>query len=51
MQELAKKARNAYARNWRAANKDKVKAANERYWLRRAERKMKEQESEQKGEN
>ena len=46
----AKKARNAYARKWRAENKDKVKAANERYWLRRAEREMEQQKSKQKGE-
>lgn len=42
--------RNIYMRNWRAKNKDKVKAANERYWLRRAEREMEQQKSEQKGE-
>ena len=51
MNDTAKKARNAYARKWRAKNKDKVKAANERYWLRRAEREMKQQESEKKGGN
>ena len=31
-------ARNAYARKWRAENKDKVRANNERYWMRRAEK-------------
>lgn len=34
----AAEARNAYARRWRAANPEKVRANNERYWLRRAER-------------
>lgn len=31
-------ARREYARRWRAANPDKVKAAQERYWLKRAEK-------------
>lgn len=34
----AKDARNAYARQWRAKNRDKVKAAQDRYWDRVAER-------------
>lgn len=34
--ELAQNAKREYARKWRAENRDKVKAANERYWLRRA---------------
>ena len=33
--ELAQNAKREYARKWRAENRDKVKAANERYWLRR----------------
>lgn len=36
--KAAAEARNAYARRWRAANKDKVRANNERYWMRRAEK-------------
>lgn len=36
--EKARQAKNAYARAWRAKNPDRVKASNERYWLRRAER-------------
>lgn len=28
----AKALRNGYMRNWRAMNKDRVKAINERYW-------------------
>ena len=38
--ELAKNAKREYARKWRAENRDKVKAANERYWLRRAVKTM-----------
>ena len=34
--KLAADARNAYARKWRAANPDKVRANNANYWLRRA---------------
>ena len=36
--EEAKAARNAYLRQWRAKNKDKVKAAQDRYWERVAAR-------------
>lgn len=36
--KAAADARNAYARKWRAANKDKVRASNQRYWMRRAEK-------------
>ena len=38
--ELAQIAKREYARKWRAENRDKVKAANERYWLRRAVKTM-----------
>lgn len=34
--KLAAETRNAYARKWRAANPDKVRANNANYWLRRA---------------
>ena len=37
MQELARQERNNYQRAWRARNKDKVKAATEKYWMRRAQ--------------
>ena len=39
MDENAKKARRAYASAWRAANKDKVREYNQRYWKRKAEQK------------
>ena len=38
MTEEAKNARRAYRRKWYAANKDKAKAATERYWERKANR-------------
>jgi hypothetical protein len=34
--EEARKAKNAYARAWRAANKDKVRQYNENYWQKKA---------------
>ena len=36
IQELARQERNKYFREWRAKNKDRVKATNARYWARRA---------------
>ena len=38
--EKARQARNQYAREWRAKNKDKVKANNARYWERQAQKLM-----------
>ena len=37
--EAAREARNSYAREWRAKNKEKVRETNSRYWARRAARK------------
>lgn len=42
MNDEARKLRNAYARDWRAKNKDKVKAHQEKYWQNKA-KKMKEE--------
>lgn len=36
MDDKAKEMRRAYKRAWNRANKDKVKAAQERYWNKRA---------------
>ena len=36
--DAAKQARNAYAREWRAKNRDKVRQYNANYWTRKAER-------------
>jgi DNA polymerase III delta prime subunit len=38
MTEAAKAARREYKKQWAKANKDKVKAQQERYWSRLAER-------------
>lgn len=40
MTEAAKKERNEYQRQWRAKNKEKVKATNARYWEKRVRQKM-----------
>ena len=37
MDEAAREARNAYYREWRKKNPEKVRAANEKYWIRKAE--------------
>lgn len=37
MSEAAREARNAYKRKWAKDNPDKVKAANLRYWERKAQ--------------
>lgn len=34
--EAARQARNEYQRNWRAANKEKVRKSNADYWRRKA---------------
>ena len=36
IKKQAREARNAYARAWRARNRDKVKTYNESYWIRKA---------------
>lgn len=36
MTENAKAARRIYEREWRAKNPEKIRARNERYWLRKA---------------
>lgn len=37
-QDAARIARNAYLRDWRANNRDKVRQYNQDYWARKAER-------------
>lgn len=39
-ENLAREERNAYAREWRAKNKEKVKKINANYWARRALKKQ-----------
>ena len=36
MIEAIKAAKRAYEKQWRANNKDKVRAKNQRYWIKRA---------------
>ena len=36
--ELARQARNEYMKAYRAKNKDKVKAINNKYWINRAKK-------------
>lgn len=36
--EKARQAQRAYAKRWRAKNKEKIRETNLRYWARRAER-------------
>lgn len=36
LEKIAKEKRNEYYRKWRAANKDKVKEINKRYWQKKA---------------
>lgn len=36
LNEMARKERNKYSRNWRKNNKEKVKAINLRYWIKKA---------------
>lgn len=42
MNDEARKLRNAYAREWRSKNKDKVKSHQEKYWKNKA-KKLKEE--------
>lgn len=44
VQEMARRERNKYHREWRKRNKDKVKDANARYWIRKAAKLMAERE-------
>lgn len=36
IEELARQKRNEYVRTWRRNNKDKVREANHRYWIKKA---------------
>lgn len=40
LEELAREERNAYVRQWRAANRDKVRATNKRYWEKKVQKKL-----------
>ncbi|OOM75466.1 hypothetical protein CLPUN_32770 [Clostridium puniceum] len=45
MNDKAKEQRNAYMKEWRAKNKDKVKAAQEKCWEKKFNEKEKESDS------
>lgn len=47
----AREARNAYLREWRRQNPDKVKQQRERYWNRQAEKMRKEGDESGKGQS
>jgi len=40
--EMARTERKKYAREWRAANKDKTREIAQRYWLKRAQKTLEE---------
>lgn len=44
MTEAAKEAKNKYKREWRKNNPEKVRAANERYWEKKARRESEQQQ-------
>lgn len=46
LDELAAAERKAYFKAWRAANPEKVNAHQKKYWRRRAEKKLAEQDKE-----
>lgn len=48
IEKLAKEERNAYYREWRAKNKDKVKAINKRYWENRAKNNVEKKQGDSK---
>lgn len=41
-QEAARQARNSYMRMYRAKNRERIKAINDRYWAKRAQREIEE---------
>lgn len=49
-QELIRQARRAYKKEWRAKNKEKVKAANDRFYLKLANKLATEQAKEKAAE-
>ena len=51
LEERAKQAQREYARKWRANNPEKVKAAQARYWQRKAEQMAAEEEINEMQEN
>lgn len=46
LEELAIEERRRYQREWRAKNKDKVRAQNQKFWIRQAQKRLAAQEEE-----
>jgi hypothetical protein len=40
IEKAIKDLKNQYAKNWRNKNKDKVKKANQKYWLNKAKKEL-----------
>lgn len=49
MDENAREERRRYQREWRAKNKDRVRAINQRYWANRVQKRLAAQSQEIKG--
>jgi len=49
IEDAVKAEKRAYHKAWRDANKDKVRAKNERYWLKKATQKLAAQEEQADG--
>lgn len=49
IENLARELRNKQARDWRKNNKDKVKEINRKYWLKKAEKQLELEKSQEKG--
>ena len=50
LNDAAREARNRYYREYRAKNRDRIKAIRQRYWERRAEKEQETKSYEQTGE-
>ena len=46
IEKMAKEVQARYMREWRAKNKDRVRASNKRYWQRRAKKEAAQKENE-----
>lgn len=46
LEEVVRIAKNKYIKEWRSKNKDKVKEANRRYWLKKVKKELNEKKGE-----
>ena len=49
LDELARREKLKYFKDWRSKNRDKIKKNNQNYWRRKAERKLQEQQQQREG--